>query len=106
MTGPPPPPPTSGPEEERAFREAVEARRRRRLRARAEGDRSVWKGLGVFGMVGWAVSLPTLLGIAVGLWIDRRFPGSYSWTLTLLCLGVALGCWNAWTWIQREQRED
>ena len=57
-------------------------------------------------MVGWAVSIPTLLGIALGLWIDRRFPGSTSWTLTLLCLGVALGCWNAWTWIQREQRDD
>ena len=99
-------PPPAGSEEERAWRAAVEARRRRRLRARAEGDRSVWKGLGVFGMVGWAVSIPTLLGIALGLWIDRRFPGSTSWTLTLLCLGVALGCWNAWTWIQREQRDD
>jgi ATP synthase protein I len=104
MSGPVPPP--AGSEEERAWRAAVEARRRRRLRARAEGERSVWKGLGVFGMVGWAVCLPTLLGIAVGHWIDRRFPGSTSWTLTLLCLGVGLGCWNAWTWIQREQRDD
>lgn len=104
MNGPGRPPP--GPDGERSFRDAVEASRRRRLRARAEGDRSIWKDLGLFGMVGWAVSLPTLLGVALGLWIDRRFPGSYSWTLTLLCVGVALGCWNAWTWIRQQRIDD
>lgn len=98
--------PSPGTDQERSFRDAVEASRRRRVQARAEGDRGVLKDLAVFGMVGWSVSLPTLLGIALGLWIDRRMPGSYSWTLTLLCLGVAIGCWNAWSWIRRHQYDD
>lgn len=74
-----------------------------RLRARAEGDRSIVKGLGLSGMVGWSVILPALLGLALGMWIDRRFPGSYSWTLMFLVLGIVLGCWNAWRWIQQQQ---
>jgi ATP synthase protein I len=58
----------------------------------------------MFGMVGWSVAVPTLLGIALGVWLDRRFDGRISWTLTMLFLGVALGCWTAWYWIERESR--
>jgi ATP synthase protein I len=46
--------------------------------------------------VGWSVTLPTLLGIALGVVIDRRWPGRFSWTLTLLFLGLVFGCANAW----------
>ena len=45
-------------------------------------------GLGVFGVVGWSVAIPTLVGIALGVWIDRTWPSQYSWTLMLLFLGV------------------
>ncbi len=81
----------------------VHRKAERRLRAKAEGDRSILKGLGVSGMVGWSVTLPALLGLALGMWIDRRFPGSYSWTLMFLVLGIVLGCWNAWRWMQQQQ---
>lgn len=74
----------------------------RRLRARAQQERSVWFGLGMFGLVGWSVAVPTVLGVALGVWIDKHWPGRPSWTLTLLFLGVLLGCLNAWYWIQRE----
>ncbi|MCT0202007.1 AtpZ/AtpI family protein [Synechococcus sp. CS-602] len=77
-----------------------------RLRAKAEGDRNiVIRGLGLSGMVGWSVTLPALLGLALGMWIDRRFPNSYSWTLMFLILGIVLGCWNAWRWMQQQQDE-
>jgi ATP synthase protein I len=74
----------------------------RKLRARREGDRGIWFGLGMMGMVGWAVSVPTVVGLAVGVWLDARLGGTVSWTLTGLVLGVALGCLNAWYWIRRE----
>lgn len=83
----------------------VEARARRKLRARRERDRSVWFGLGMFGLIGWSVAIPALLGIAAGVWIDSRWPSDRSWTLMLLILGVALGCLNAWNWLQRENSE-
>ena len=78
----------------------------RKLKAQQEGDRSILSGLGLFGMVGWSVMVPTLLGLALGLWIDRRFPSPYSWSLMLLLLGVGLGCWNAWYWVKQEQDRD
>ncbi len=56
----------------------------------------------MFGLVGWAVVLPTLAGIALGLWLDASFPGRPSWTLTLLVAGLAVGCLNAWYWVRRE----
>jgi ATP synthase protein I len=60
----------------------------------------------MFGMVGWAVALPTLMGVAVGVWIDRQVASQYSWTLMLLAVGVALGCWNAWYWVTKESQRD
>ncbi|WP_421655406.1 AtpZ/AtpI family protein [Leptothermofonsia sp. ETS-13] len=88
-----------------AFEQQVRQKSTRKIQARQEGDRSIWAGLGLFGMVGWSVMIPTLLGIALGVWIDKRFPSPYSWTLMLLFVGVVLGCWNAWYWIQREQQK-
>lgn len=79
-------------------------RAERKRRARRHRERSTWFGLGMYGMVGWSVAIPTLLGVATGLWIDTRWPGRFSWTLMLMIGGVLLGCWNAWYWISVEQR--
>jgi ATP synthase protein I len=83
----------------------VVAKQQRKIKARQEGERSAWFGLGMFGLVGWSVTVPALVGVAVGLWIDSRWPSRFSWTLMLMVMGVALGCLNAWWWVQREGRE-
>lgn len=93
-----------GPTDE--FGAEVSQRAKRKLRARKRGERPAWFGLGMFGLVGWSVAIPTLAGIAFGLWLDKRFPGEVSWTLTLMIIGVALGCLNAWYWIKQEGRRD
>ncbi|EKD35154.1 MAG: hypothetical protein ACD_75C02030G0003 [uncultured bacterium] len=56
----------------------------------------------MMGLIGWSVAVPTLLGAALGVWLDRRFPVPYSWTLTLLLIGLLLGCLIAWRWIVKE----
>jgi ATP synthase protein I len=86
--------------------EEVGERVERKLRARRESRRTAWFGLGMFGLVGWSVAIPTLAGVALGLWLDARYPGRPSWTLTFLLIGVALGCLNAWYWIRQESRRD
>lgn len=79
----------------------------RRIRGRNEKRRTVWFGLGMFGLVGWAVAVPTLIGIAVGVWLDGLYPQErVSWTLTFLVIGIALGCLNAWYWVKQESRND
>jgi len=82
----------------------VGAKETRKLQARREKHRTIWFGLGMFGMIGWSVAIPTVVGVAVGIWLDRAHPARYSWTLTLLVVGIALGCLNAWLWLSRERR--
>jgi ATP synthase protein I len=86
--------------------EKVGVKEARKLRARREKHQNMWFGLGMFGLVGWSVTIPTLISIAVGIWIDTRWPSQYSWTLTFLFMGVGLGCLNAWFWVKRESRRE
>ena len=81
-------------------------RAQRKQRAREQARRTAWFGLGMFGLVGWSVAIPTLIGITAGIWLDRRWPGEHSWTLTFLIIGILLGCLNAWYWIQQESKSD
>lgn len=92
------------PRRRKALAERVGIKAERHKRARARMKRSVWFGFGMFGMVGWSVAVPTVLGTTLGIWLDRRWPGPPSWTLTLLFVGVVLGCVNAWYWMERERR--
>ena len=74
----------------------------RKLKARRNPTPGVWFGLGMMGLVGWSVVVPTLLGAALGLWLDTHYPGRHAWTLALLVAGLALGCLNAWHWVAKE----
>jgi len=82
----------------------VAAQARRKLRARREGATRVWFGVGMMGLVGWSVAVPTLLGAGLGVWLDSSYPGGRSWTLALLIAGLTLGCLNAWMWVAREHQ--
>ena len=72
------------------------------MKARREQDRSIWYGLGMFGLVGWSIAIPTLIGIAIGIWIDRTWQHKFSCTLMSLFVGVVIGCSIAWYWVKRE----
>ncbi|MHB8354512.1 MAG: AtpZ/AtpI family protein [Burkholderiales bacterium] len=88
-----------------AFSQQVGERAARKLKAQRQVTRVVWSGLGMMGLIGWSVAVPTLLGTALGFWADKHYPGSHSWTLMLLAIGLGLGCFNAWHWVAREGRE-
>jgi ATP synthase protein I len=101
--------PRNTPKGDPTLAEEVGAKAARKLKARRHATPGVWFGLGMMGLIGWSVVVPTLLGAALGLWLDRRHPGAHSWTLALLVAGLAVGCWNAWQWIAKEDtamRED
>jgi len=76
----------------------------RKLRAQRHVTKTIWFGLGMMGLVGWSVAIPTLLGAMLGLWLDRHYPGGRSWTLALLVAGLCLGCFNAWHWVAKEDK--
>jgi ATP synthase protein I len=91
--------------DETAFIQKVGEKAARKLKAQRHVTQTVWSGLGMMGLVGWSVAVPTLLGAALGLWLDKNHPGGHSWTLMLLVIGLCLGCFNAWHWVAKEDRE-
>jgi ATP synthase protein I len=93
---------TKGPGGGRTFAEEVGAKAARKLGAQRNPAR-VWFGLGMMGLIGWSVALPTLLGAGLGLWLDAR-RSSHSWTLSLLVAGLVAGCFNAAHWVAKEEK--
>ena len=91
--------------EEALFSRQVGAQAARKLKARRVAPKSVWFGLGMSGLVGWSVTIPTVIGAALGVWVDKQYTSRYSWTLMFLLMGVIIGCLNAWLWVQSEYKE-
>jgi len=81
----------------------IGAKAARKLKAR-NSEQGVWFGLGMMGLIGWSVVVPTLIGAAVGVWLDKHHPGRHAWTLALLVVGLAIGCANAWFWVSKEDK--
>ena len=96
---------TKSAKDQTAFSQEIGAKAARKLKARRNPTQGVWFGLGMMGIVGWSVVVPTLLGAALGIWLDNRNPGTHSWTLMLLVIGLVIGCLNAWYWVSKEDKE-
>jgi ATP synthase protein I len=94
----------NGTNKETDFSRQVAAQAARKLKAQRGTKRSVWFGLGMSGLIGWSVTVPTLIGAALGIWVDRTYPSMLSWTLMLLLLGLIIGCLNAWHWVESEYK--
>lgn len=87
--------------QEKEFTRQIGSKESRRIKGKRHKNETVWFGLGMIGVVGWSVAIPTLIGTALGLWIDRSWPSRFSWVLMLLILGVAVGAVNAWYWVRK-----
>jgi len=86
------------------FSDEVARKEKRKLKA-LQNKNGVWFGLGMMGMVGWSVVVPALIGAALGLWLDKHLPQSFSWTLTCLVAGLITGSVIAWYWVTKEDKE-
>ena len=95
--------PDSNPRGGSDFSKEIGAQADRKIKAR-KSTQGVWFGLGMMGLIGWSVVVPTLLGAALGIWLDKHHPGKHAWTLALLVVGLAIGCLNAWHWVAREEQ--
>ncbi len=87
-----------------ALTREIGAKAARKLKAQQHTTHGVWFGLGMMGLIGWSVVVPTLLGAALGLWLDKHHPGRHAWTLSLLVSGLIVGCVNAWHWVAKEDK--
>ena len=96
--------PATNDNENNFFSDEVARKEKRKLKAQHQKS-NAWSGLGMMGMIGWSVAVPSLLGAALGLWLDKRYSQSFSWTLSLLFVGIVTGCIIAWHWVDKEDKE-
>jgi ATP synthase protein I len=80
----------------------VRLRGERRRKSQREGEPSVAQRLAQVGVLGWIIVTPMLIGVFVGRWLDRAFQSGIFWTAPLLMLGLALGGWSAWKWMNSQ----
>jgi len=90
------------PEHPERLDKAVRTTRERREKWKREGERSLGQNLALIGALGWTIVVPTLAGLFAGRWIDSTFGTGIFWTLSLLVLGLAIGCAMAWRRIHSE----
>jgi ATP synthase protein I len=62
--------------------------------------------MGMFGLVGWTITIYTILGVILGTWMDKQWVSGISWTLTMIFLGLIAGIISAWIWIKKEMNDD
>ena len=91
--------------DENSFSSRIKEQEARKVKAQSEDTESPWLGLGMFGIVGWSVVVPSLLGTLLGLWLDLHYPVRISWTLSLLVAGLCIGCLMAWYWVVTEEKD-
>ena len=60
---------------------------------------------GLFGMVGFTIAVPVVLGAFAGKYLDDHFSKNISWSLSFILGGLVIGCYNAWRYIKKEYRE-
>jgi ATP synthase protein I len=90
----------TAPEEQDPLVKGVRQRGERHVRWLREGDPSVAQRLAQIGVLGWMIVVPMLIGVFGGRWLDQKFNSGLFCTAPLLMLGLALGCWSAWKWME------
>lgn len=84
---------------------AIRRRAKRMEESRNAPKYSPLSGLGVFGVIGWSVAIPTVAGAFLGMWLNRVAPQDFSWPIALILGGVVVGALVAWSWIDKNQGE-
>lgn len=70
---------------------------------RREENRSFWNNVGLFGAVGWSITVPMVLGLLIGRAIDGYLETRALYTIFLMLVGLGVGCYNVWRFILRKR---
>lgn len=74
----------------------IKKRRLRREEEERDAGRSFWRSVGVMGVVGWSVAVPTALGAWFGAWLDTKMDSGHVFFAFFMLTGLVFGCWVAW----------
>ena len=90
-----------GPRDDSLIR-ATRLRRTRRDRWLREQELSIGRRLVQIGVLGWIFVVPTLVGLYLGRSLDAHLNSGIFWTAPGMVLGVCLGGWTAWKWMNTQ----
>ena len=66
-----------------------------------ENSQAVYRAA-LLSVYGWQMAIPVLLGIILGILLDKVFPiAHFSWILNLILLGYVIGFYNATQWMKK-----
>jgi ATP synthase protein I len=71
-----------------------------------EKDQKLWRTLGVLSTVGITLVAATVIGLYIGLWLDKQFGTSPWLTVVFLVLGIAAGFRNLFYYAKRSMQND
>ena len=93
--------PGESPSPEEPFRGNVE-KRVSRLRRAEKDRRGLLAEAAPLGVLGLVIALPVVAGAYLGRWLDNLKPGySTRWTVSLIVVGVVIGGFNAYKYLDR-----
>lgn len=84
--------------------EVMRRRAERLQQSRSKKAASPLMGLSAFGVIGWSIAIPCVLGAFLGHWLNQVAPQAFSWTIALMLGGLVLGIGFAWNYISEAQQ--
>ncbi|RMG68492.1 MAG: ATPase F0F1 [Nitrospirae bacterium] len=68
------------------------------LLSRFRGKGMLWHSIATFGVIGWMIALPTVMGAYLGKFLDSKTTGpeGISWTITGILIGLGIGIYTVW----------
>jgi len=82
--------------------DAARLGRMRAQEARSDPEPSLARRFGQIGVLGWTIVGPTILGVALGAFLDKRLGTHITLTAALTFLGAGLGLWLALRWMHAQ----
>jgi len=65
-------------------------------------DENTWKNFGQILDISWMTVAPIILGLFLGQYLDRKYPKGFSWTLSILILGIFFAFYNLYQFFDKE----
>ena len=88
--------------EKEKFAREIDKSAKEMMKARKE--KTFWHYASLIGVGGWLFAIPIVAGAYLGRYLDQRFKGDISWTITFIVIGLAAGIYNFWFFYLRKTR--
>ena len=90
---------------EKKFLRTLATKERRTVEAEEDKEPEDWRGVEKFGMVGWSITAPVLVGLLLGWVLDRLTGHHHLWVTVFFFIGLIGGCATTVYWLFAEYRQ-